>query len=54
MHTAQGVPEHFSANDMSDVSPENIASLALAEQAEDCIIWESSPGHIDGDALFYA
>ena len=54
MHTAQGVPEHLSANDMSDVSPGNIASLALAEQAEDCIIWGSSLGHIAGDDLCYA
>ena len=53
MHTTQGVPEQFSANDMSDVAPEYIAPLVLTEQAECCISRESSPGHIDGDDVFY-
>ena len=53
MHTAQGVPEHFSASDMRDVAPVYIAPLVVAERADDFISPESSPGHIDGGDVFY-
>ena len=47
------MPENFSANDMRGVAPEYIASLVIAEQADDCISWGLSLVHIDGDDVFY-
>ena len=53
MHGAKAVPGNFSTNDTLDVAPEYIASLTLAERDEGCISRESSPGHIDGNDVFY-
>ena len=53
MHGAKAVPGNFSANDMLGAAKEYMASLAHAERNEDCISRESSPGHIDGNGVFY-